>query len=450
MRVRRDVSIFENQFVFLPRLSTTKAIHLVRRLVKKYWERKSDLHVVFIDFEKAYDKVLERIHLEMLGSRGVPVAYIRAIKDVYDGAKTRVRTMRRDLEHFPVELGLHQGSVQVAGITTVISDLDLKNLIDVVNKKFQANEKWEDVINRRTDRFSYCAQCCKLKDAPLKYLSVTVFENCSVEMIRDFYMDNDFRKIWDKTLIEHKQLQVDSSSGTETGLMIKKFPLLTPREYILAWRVWEGNDGSFYCFTKECEYPLAQRRKKYVRVRLFRSGWRIKKVSGRNACEIQMVHQEDAGLNVEMAKLAFAKGIWSYVCKMDDALRQYVDHHSQLTSGVNAVTLIQKVPLGLDTLDHTRGLINPEICTSSDYCGGVSHECNAREQRKEPSNNLVPNMLMLLGGAICMSRGLSNLGSKVAMACILSKLVKLNGMRSKNLQRFSQIEVQTRVECDDK
>lgn len=58
-----------------------------------------------------------------------------------------------------------------------------------------------------------------------------------------------------------------------------------------------------------------------------------------------MVHQEDAGLNVEMAKLAFAKGIWSYVCKMDDALRQYkaVDHHSQLTSGVTAVTLIQKV-----------------------------------------------------------------------------------------------------------
>lgn len=114
MRVRRDVPIFENQFVFLPRLSTTKAIHLVRRLVKKYWERKSDLHVVFIDFEKAYDKVLERSHLEMLGSRGEPVAYIRAIKDVYDGAKTRVRTMRRDLEHFPVELGLHQGSVQVA------------------------------------------------------------------------------------------------------------------------------------------------------------------------------------------------------------------------------------------------------------------------------------------------------------------------------------------------
>lgn len=57
-----------------------------------------------------------------------------------------------------------------------------------------------------------------------------------------------------------------------------------------------------------------------------------------------MVHQEDAGLNVEMAKLAFAKGIWNYICKMDDALRQYSTlDHSQLTSDVSAVTLIQKV-----------------------------------------------------------------------------------------------------------
>lgn len=64
-------------------------------------------------------------------------------------------------------------------------------------------------------------------------------------------------------------------------------------------------------------------------------------VPGRNACEIQMFHQEDAGLNVEMAKLAFAKGIWSYVCKMDSALRKYSGiSHPQSSS---AVTLIQKV-----------------------------------------------------------------------------------------------------------
>lgn len=65
-------------------------------------------------------------------------------------------------------------------------------------------------------------------------------------------------------------------------------------------------------------------------------------VPGRNACEIKMFHQEDAGLNVNIAKLAFAKGIWSYVCNMDNALLKYsaVSHPH---SAVTAVTLIQKV-----------------------------------------------------------------------------------------------------------
>jgi len=57
-----------------------------------------------------------------------------------------------------------------------------------------------------------------------------------------------------------------------------------------------------------------------------------------------MFHQEDAGLNVEMAKLAFSKGIWSYVCKMDSALRRYSAATWHLSSSVNSsVNLMQKV-----------------------------------------------------------------------------------------------------------
>ena len=67
-------------------------------------------------------------------------------------------------------------------------------------------------------------------------------------------------------------------------------------------------------------------------------------VPGRDACEIHMFHQEDAGLNVEMAKLAFSRGIWSYVCKMDSALRKYIAT-SRRPQGptVSAVSLMKKV-----------------------------------------------------------------------------------------------------------
>jgi len=66
-----------------------------------------------------------------------------------------------------------------------------------------------------------------------------------------------------------------------------------------------------------------------------------------------MFHQEDAGLNIEMAKLAFRKGIWSYVCKMDNALRRYSVINYHLSSSVTtSLNLMQKVSAASFTYNH--------------------------------------------------------------------------------------------------
>lgn len=142
-------------------------------------------------------------------------------------------------------------------------------------------------------------------------------------------------------------------------------------------------------------------------------------VKGRDACEIKMVHQEDAGLNVEMAKLAFAKGIWSYVCKMDDALRRHssIIQNPQLSSSPTAVTLIQKVPRGLE-LDIINTIASPAQSTAS------SSILNGEGSRRKPSKKSIAKGLLLVGGIICLSRGHSSLGAKVALACVLKKLAK--------------------------
>ena len=44
-RLRKDMSILENQFGFMSGRSMIEAIHLLRRLIELYRDRKKDLHV---------------------------------------------------------------------------------------------------------------------------------------------------------------------------------------------------------------------------------------------------------------------------------------------------------------------------------------------------------------------------------------------------------------------
>jgi hypothetical protein len=60
-----------------------EAIFLIRQVMERYKEQK-DLHMVFIDLKKAYDKVPRNLMWWSLDKHKVPTKYVTLTKDMYD------------------------------------------------------------------------------------------------------------------------------------------------------------------------------------------------------------------------------------------------------------------------------------------------------------------------------------------------------------------------------
>lgn len=86
-------NVTENQCAFVAGRSTTDAIHSVRTLMEKYRDNKTDLHMIFIDLEKAFDWVPRELIWHALRAQSVPEHYIMIVKDMtYHQVSTKVRS----------------------------------------------------------------------------------------------------------------------------------------------------------------------------------------------------------------------------------------------------------------------------------------------------------------------------------------------------------------------
>ena len=66
--------------------------------------------MVFIDLEKAYNKIPRNVMWWALDKHKVPTKYVGLIKDMYNNIVTSVRTSDGDTDDFLIRIGLHQGS----------------------------------------------------------------------------------------------------------------------------------------------------------------------------------------------------------------------------------------------------------------------------------------------------------------------------------------------------
>ena len=126
-RLRQVIEISSTQYGFQQGKSTTEPIFAQRMMQEKHLEKRQDLHMIFVDLEKAYDRVPRDIIWWALRKKNVGEEYIKVIQDMYDGCTTSVRTLIGSTESFEVKVGLHQGSA--------LSPLLFITVMDVISKE---------------------------------------------------------------------------------------------------------------------------------------------------------------------------------------------------------------------------------------------------------------------------------------------------------------------------
>uniref|UniRef100_W5NL76 ribonuclease H n=1 Tax=Lepisosteus oculatus TaxID=7918 RepID=W5NL76_LEPOC len=128
------VDISPNQCGFVKNCGTTDAIHAARLLMERHHKKRKTIHMVFLDLEKAFDRVPHDLIWLALRQHHVPEAYVSWTKLLYQKASSSVRCAAGTSDTFPIDVGVHQGSA--------LSPLLFILCMDTVTKDIQTRHSW--------------------------------------------------------------------------------------------------------------------------------------------------------------------------------------------------------------------------------------------------------------------------------------------------------------------
>ena len=97
----------------------------------RHREGQRELNCVFVDLEKAYDRVPREEMWYCMRKSGIQEKYVRLVQDMYKESETVVRCAVGTTENFKGKVGLHQGS----GLSPFLFAVIMNRLTDQVRRE---------------------------------------------------------------------------------------------------------------------------------------------------------------------------------------------------------------------------------------------------------------------------------------------------------------------------
>ena len=109
--IRQQVDIGEMQFGFKPEYRTTNVIFILTRLQEKYEAKRKNLYFVFVDLEKAFDRMSRDVVWWASRKQGVEERLVKIIQLMYRNTRSHIKINGTFSDDFLVQVGIHEGSV---------------------------------------------------------------------------------------------------------------------------------------------------------------------------------------------------------------------------------------------------------------------------------------------------------------------------------------------------
>lgn len=153
--------------------------------MEKHRCNQENLYLLFIDLEKAFDRVPRKLVWQSLRAQGTPEAYITLVQDMYNRIFTQIKSPAGLSGPFQVGVGVHQGSA--------LSPLLFNLSMDYITRSIQAPTPW--CILYADDIVLITKRASELKESLNKWLKEIERHGLHISRTKTEYVTMKERKI---------------------------------------------------------------------------------------------------------------------------------------------------------------------------------------------------------------------------------------------------------------